>query len=98
MKARVIDALEKVIDEASFRAFLYSLAEDRKEQNDHEAKHGKGKWSDGINGWQTDDLADYLFSAHAWAESSENGLPLYKKPKNAWKRIADILYAGKIYE
>jgi hypothetical protein len=98
MKSKLIEALDKVADEASFCVFLRLLAEDRQEEKDHEAQHGKKKWSEGINGWQTTDLADYLFSAQAWAESSKNGLPLYKKPENNWKRIADILYAGKIYE
>jgi hypothetical protein len=97
MKRKVNDALDKVADEASFCAFLRLLAEDRQEEKDYEAEHGKQKW-EGINGWQNIDLADYLFTAHAWAEESINGLPLYKKPENPWKRIADILYAAKIYE
>jgi hypothetical protein len=98
MKDKVVEALNNVTDEARFRAFLRLLAEDRQEEKAHEVEHGQKKWSEGINGWQTADLADYLFSAHSWAESSKNGLPLYKKPDNSWKRVADILLAGKIYE
>jgi hypothetical protein len=98
MKGKVVEALNNVTDETSFRVFLRLLAEDRQEEKDYEAEYGQKKWSEGVNGWQTADLADYLFNAHAWAESSKNGLPLYKKPENSWKRIADILFAGKIYE
>lgn len=98
MKDTLVEALNNVCDETSFRVFLRVLAEDRQEEKSHEAEHGQKEWSEGVKGWQNIDLADYLFSAHAWAESSQNGLPLYKKPENVWRRIADILYAGKIYE
>ena len=98
MKEKVINARDKVVDETTFCVFLRLLAEDRQEEKDYDATHKRQQWSEGINGWQNTDLADYLFTAHAWAEQSENGLKFYKKPENPWRRVADILYAAKIYE
>lgn len=98
MKNKLINARDEVVDEATFCIFLRLLAEDRQEEKDHEAMHGRKKWSEGINGWQNTDLADYLFTADAWAEMSKEGMQFYKKPENPWRRVADILYAAKIYE
>jgi len=33
-----------------------------------------------------------------WAELSKSGMPMYQKPNNPWRRMADILSAAKVYE
>ena len=43
-------------------------------------------------------IEDFLRSAVAWAEESKDGLEFYEKPENPWKRCADIIYMGEIYE
>jgi hypothetical protein len=85
MAAQLIDALHAVKDEHTFRLFLFALAEDRKEPNP-------------ISPWQWDKIEDFLEAAAAWSDTSKNGLPRYQPPENAWKRCADIMFSGKIYE
>ncbi len=75
--------LDEVQDEATFIVFLDALMMD-KVHSEHE--------------WQNDTIELFLDCAHAWASASINGLPEYKKPDNVWKRCAEILYMGKIYE
>jgi hypothetical protein len=79
----LIAKLDAVKDEQSFVAFLDSLAQDRR--NDPEA-------------WQWDKIEDFLEAAASWSEASRSGLKYYQVPDNAWKRFADIIYSGKIYE
>ena len=80
--------LDAVCDEMSFLEFIGALAEDR---------------ASSVNGmagdvWQNETIEDFFECAHAWAEASIDGLEAYKKPENPWKRCADILYMGKLYE
>jgi hypothetical protein len=81
----LIEKLHAVKDEQTFAEFLHALAEDRRAPNP-------------VSPWQWDTLEDFLDAAGSWADSSKNGLPLYEVPGNAWKRAADIIFAGKIYE
>jgi len=83
MKKTLFELVNEVENEASFRAFLLELSLDRKEHTDE---------------WQNDSIASFLEAAAEWGEDSENGLPHYEKPGNPWKRCAQILYMGKIYE
>lgn len=48
--------------------------------------------------WQNSTIEDFLECSHAWAITSINGLEFYKKPTNPWKRCAQIIHMGKIYE
>ena len=92
------EALDSVIDEDSFIEFVQALGEDRADEVKKEKENPSSPYGPGANGWDSQTIEDYLFSAAGWAESSKNGMPLYKKPENPWKRFADILYAAKIYE
>jgi len=80
----LIVKLEAVKDEPTFVEFLLALAEDRKKDPD--------------DGWQWDKIEDFLETAAAWAEDSKTGTKSYPLPNNSWKRCADIIFAGKIYE
>ena len=91
--------LEAVVDEASFVAFLTALAEDWQLERELEQRHPSSPYGAGARGWENGTIGAFLESASAWAEASSNGLPMgYTPPKNPWRRCADIIYMGKIYE
>jgi len=75
--------VNEVQDEPSFLRFLLALSQDRQVSTDE---------------WQNDDIASFAESAARWGAASSGGLPFYEKPDNVWKRCAQILYMGKIYE
>ena len=79
----LLQALDWVKDEHTFVAFLTALSIDRRADRES---------------WQWDTIEGFLEGATAWAEDSKNGLGAYSIPSNPWKRAADILYSGKIYE
>ncbi|WP_207655822.1 DUF7660 family protein [Vallitalea okinawensis] len=76
-------ALERVSDEKSFIEFLQVLSNDYLINDES---------------WENHSIDTFLESSKEWAEVSINGLDLYEKENNIWKRCADILYMGKIYE
>jgi len=90
--------LEAVCDEATLVEFIVALAGDREEEVAKENARPSFPYGPGANGWENGSIEAFLGAAAAWATSSKNGLPFYEKPQNPWKRIADILHAGKIYE
>lgn len=75
--------LKAVHDEATFIAFLNRLSQDYTEKNDE---------------WENKCIDMFLESSAAWAKSSTGGLIFYKKSENPWKRCAEIIYMGKLYE
>jgi hypothetical protein len=89
---------DAVSDEDSFVRFLEALSADRAD----EVEKGKGlpssPYGPDVNGWENGSIETFLDSAAAWAEASKNGLGSYSRPDNPWKRCADILFMGKIYE
>jgi len=94
-----LDKLEdEVHDEKSFIIFLEALAQDKLEEEKKENESPSNPYGAGHNGWEHSRIGDYLEAASAWAESSINGLPYMPKETNPWKRVAQILHAGKIYE
>ena len=52
------------------------------------------------NDWKNVTINAYFDAAVAWARASAKGLPWanYVPSSNPWRRCAEILYAGKIYE
>ncbi|MFT0170091.1 DUF7660 family protein [Paraburkholderia mimosarum] len=78
-------ALERVVDERSFIDFLNVLASDWFE-------------APSLSGWESGSIGAFLDAAARWAEASENGLRFYDVPSNPWRRVADMLIAGKEYE
>ncbi|WP_458125925.1 DUF7660 family protein [Paenibacillus sp. Z3-2] len=43
-------------------------------------------------------ITSFLEATAKWGQESLDGLLHYKKPDNPWKRCAQIMYMGKIYE
>ncbi len=94
----LITTRDKVCDEASFVEFLSALAADRADEVQKEKKKASSPYGAGANGWENGTIEAFLDAACTWAKASKDGLKFYPKPSNPWKRCADILYTGKIYE
>jgi hypothetical protein len=90
--------LDAVCDEATFIAFVAALAADRKDEIAKEKASPSSPYEPGTNGWENGSIEAFLEAAVAWAKASQNGLEFYRKPDNPWKRCADIIYMGKVYE
>jgi len=91
-------ALDAVVDEQSFIAFLAALAEDWELEREIETAKPSPPYGPGARGWENGTIGAFLESSAAWAESSSAGLAFYVVPQNPWRRCADIIYMGKIYE
>lgn len=98
MNHKLTQILEQVHDEETFIAFVSALAEDKADEDEKEKLNSSSPCGPGANGWENGTLATFLESAAEWASTSRDGLAYYSKPENPWKRCADILYMGKIYE
>jgi len=83
---------DAVHDEETFLVFLQALSDDRLDEETREKESPSNPYGSGHNGWENGTIAS------AWADVSKNGLPLMTKECNPWKRVAQILHAGKIYE
>jgi hypothetical protein len=97
---RVLDA---VCDEESFVCFLEALAADHADEVAKEKINPSLPYSPGANGWENGTIDAFLEAASEWGRASKDGLQfcgewVYEKPDNPWKRCADIIYMGKIYE
>ena len=92
------DLEDAVCDERTFMSFLGALAEERMLDEAQEAKNPSSPYGPSRAGWEHSTIGNYLSAASAWAESSIDGIPLMPKETNPWKRMAQILHAGKIYE
>ncbi len=89
---------DAVCDERTFLEFLSALKADREDEVAKEKKKPSSPYGAGANGWENGTIEAFLDAATAWGAASQNGLQFYQKPENPWKRCADILYMGKIYE
>ena len=98
MSQQPSEALEEVVDEQSFIDFLGVLAADRENEVTKERAEPSSPYGPGKNGWENGTIEAFLGAAATWGESSINGLPLRPKSTNPWRRCADILYCGKMYE
>jgi hypothetical protein len=98
MSQQPSEALEEVVDEQSFIDFLGVLAADRDDEVTEGRAEPSSPYGPGKNGWENGTIEAFLWAAAAWGTSSINGMPLLPKSTNPWRRCADILYAGKIYE
>jgi hypothetical protein len=87
-----------VDDEKSFIAFLDALAADWGNEQEKEVKEPSSPYGPGANGWENGSIGAFLGAAAGWGTASISGLKFYEKPENPWRRAAQILYMGKIYE
>lgn len=90
--------LDSVNDEQSFLRFLQALAEDWKDEQDKELAKPSSPYGPGANGWENGTIGGYLEAAARWGDASVDGLRFYEKSNNPWKRAAQILHMGKLYE
>ena len=92
------ELLDSVKDEPTFLAFASALRLDRMEEEAKEAESPSSAYGPGANGWENQTIEQFLGGAIAWAESTNVGLTQGLDPANPWRRFADFLYCGKIYE
>ncbi|MNW29061.1 hypothetical protein D3C74_59050 [compost metagenome] len=78
----LFELVNEVTDEASFLHFLQELGQDKAEGHE----------------WANESVEAFLEAAQEWGNASMHGLEHYEKPENPWKRCAQMLYMGKIYE
>jgi hypothetical protein len=90
--------LDAVCDEQTLIAFVAALAADREDEVAKEKVSPSSPCGPGVNGWENGTIEAFLDAAATWATASRNGLQFYRNPDNPWKRCADIIYMGKIYE
>jgi len=99
--AKMIDLhalAERVDDEASLLRFIAALSEDWEDERRKEAVSPSSPYGPGANGWENGTIGAFLERAGSWAEATSQGTEFYAPPTNAWRRVADILLAGKFYE
>ena len=85
--------LELVHDEESFLRFLNALAEDRADEAAKDRQNPSSPYGPGANGWENVTIESFLSAAVRWAREGNQS-----HSGNTWRRCAEILYAGKIYE
>lgn len=94
----LVELRDQVIDETTFLRFLEALAADRLGEVRTEKNTPSSTWAPGTSGWVNATIEAFLDGAAAWGRSSSDGLQFYSVPDNPWRRCADILYMGKLYE
>lgn len=98
MDGELGEMADNVDDERSLLAFLAALGEDWEQEQRKERENPSSPYGPGANGWENPTIGSFLEAAHSWADSSSEGLRYYEVPDNPWRRIAQILWMGKIYE
>jgi predicted Ser/Thr protein kinase len=88
---------DAVADEMSFLRFVKALMADKQDEVAKERVSPSSSYGPGANGWENDTIEDYLEAATAWAEDTGFGQN-QGLPNNPWRRFAEFLYCGKIYE
>ena len=88
------EALERVVDEATFLHFVDALAANRRADASGEVdSSGRSP-----GGWENHTIEAFLGAASRWARDSGMGESQGLDEASPWKRFAVFLYSGKIYE
>lgn len=82
-----------VFDEASFIEFLEALSFDKQIEGDH-SRHAPFDMYEPSE-WKHEDIASYFNASVSSARSSSGDSSLNLQESNPWKRVAEILLAGK---
>lgn len=98
MGNKLLALLDTVEDELTFIEFLSALEADWNDEREKEKANPINKYGPVANGWENGSIGQFLEAAARWGIQSKNGLEFYKKPSNPWRRAADIIYMGRIYE
>jgi hypothetical protein len=79
-------------------AFLETLAADWSDEREKEKLEPSSPYGPGANDWENETIGAFHDASAAWGNASIDGLTFYERPNNPWRRAAQILYMGKIYE
>lgn len=90
--------LNQVESEESLLSFVDALIEDRASAVMGEKDRPARPYGPGARGWENTSIEAFLEAACAWARASKSGLSQGRAGCNPWRRFAEFLYAGKIYE
>jgi hypothetical protein len=90
--------LESVVDERSFLAFVEALRNDRELDVAAEKNNPSSPYGPTTRGWENTTIESFLESAQAWAENSNFGARQNLSSTSPWRKFAEFLYCGKIYE
>jgi hypothetical protein len=85
------ELLEKVDSKESFLDFVEALKNDKIDEDQKEKENPSSPYSDGKNGWVNGSISQFLDSIHAYGIDND-------KISLDWKSMAELFYAGKIYE
>ncbi len=90
--------LNKVKDESSFLKFIKELLNSRLEDIELEKNKPTSLYAQTKNEWENTSLEGFLKAAIAWAEDSYFGRNQGLDDKNPWKKFAQFLFCGIVYE
>jgi hypothetical protein len=98
MADHLADLLDNVVDQPSFLAFIDALANDFAMDRNTEVSSPSPAYGASALGWETGTVDAFLDAAHAWGKSTLGRHEFDRPDISPWRRCAEILYAGKIYE
>ena len=64
----------------------------------HESRVFSTLPTDPASNWENGSIGAFSDAAVRWADASRDGLRFYDVPTNPWRRMAEIMRAGKEYE
>ena len=91
-------ALDAVTDSETFLVFVRALIADREDEVRKEKICPSSPYGAGANGWENGTIETFLNRAADWAECTDFGVRKGISAENPWRRFAEFLYLGKIYE
>ena len=89
--------LAAVNDPASLLEFVRALIADRESSVAQERQSPSSPYGAAARGWENISIEAYLDAATAWAEATDFGAARLSG-HGPWRRFAEFLYAGKVYE
>jgi len=92
------DRLDNVKDQESFILFVRDLIADRQDEVKKESENPSNKYGPGANGWENGSIESFLDAGLSWAEDTDFGETQGLGDECVWRKIANFLYCGKIYE
>ena len=98
MSAELHDILKEVSDEKTLLKFVEALISDRLSALKEERQSPNKLLDSTYGGWENTSIEAFLEGAAAWAESTNFGATQGLTLNNPWRRFANFLYCGKIYE
>ena len=88
--------LDSVTDEKTFLQFIKLLSDDWYKSDSIEDRRPSAPYVPRALGWENGTIGDFLEAASAYGEDTHK--QKNSDLKNPWRRAAEIIFAGKIYE